>query len=161
MEGMKKLKGKNTSLGWNLIKGTIDALEDWLDSKLKVVSEAQRFRVASIDLKLEGKLDQMFMGIVSTGDKAWTHFSDEDNQTPDKLLEPKQHVLGLHQNGKSMEVRSSHVKTSKEKPSKVGGVAQLSSQTDKLCNATDHMSQAKSNLTPINDLYGIPSYQSA
>ncbi|MBA0875630.1 hypothetical protein Goshw_013178 [Gossypium schwendimanii] len=43
----KKLKGEDTDLGWNLIKGTVDTSDDW-------------------------KLDQMFMRIVITGDKAWT-----------------------------------------------------------------------------------------
>ncbi|KAK5818685.1 hypothetical protein PVK06_023629 [Gossypium arboreum] len=37
-----------------------------------VVPEAQKFRTLSIDPKFERKLDQMFMRIVITGDKAWT-----------------------------------------------------------------------------------------
>ncbi|MBA0701133.1 hypothetical protein Goari_020705 [Gossypium aridum] len=58
-----------------------------------VVPEAQKFRVASIDLELEGKLDQMFLGIVVIGDKAWVPslgilpsdlFKEEDIETPDK-----------------------------------------------------------------------------
>ncbi|KAL1081888.1 hypothetical protein V6Z11_D09G096900 [Gossypium hirsutum] len=65
----KKLKGKDTSLGWNLIKRTVDASDDWWESRLKVVLEAQKFRTSGVDLEFEGKLDQMFMGIVATGDK--------------------------------------------------------------------------------------------
>ncbi|KAL1178978.1 hypothetical protein V6Z11_A03G129500 [Gossypium hirsutum] len=49
----KKLKGEDTGLG------------------LKVVPEAKKFRTSGIDPEFEGKLDQMFMGIVATGDKAW------------------------------------------------------------------------------------------
>ncbi|PPS16465.1 hypothetical protein GOBAR_AA04116 [Gossypium barbadense] len=67
----KKLKGEYTSLGWNPIKRTVDALDDWWESRLKVVPEAQKFRTSGIDPEFEGKLDQMFMGIVATGDKAW------------------------------------------------------------------------------------------
>ncbi|MFQ6631499.1 hypothetical protein Gotur_009900 [Gossypium turneri] len=67
----KKLKGEDTSLGWNPIKRTVDASDDWWESRLKVVPEAKKFRTSSIDPKFEGKLDQMFMGIVATGDKAW------------------------------------------------------------------------------------------
>ncbi|MBA0573590.1 hypothetical protein Golob_000858 [Gossypium lobatum] len=36
---------------------------------------AQKFRNSDINLEFEGKLDQMFMGIVTTSDKAWTLFS--------------------------------------------------------------------------------------
>ncbi|MFQ6652377.1 hypothetical protein Gotur_024277 [Gossypium turneri] len=38
--------------------------------------EAQKFRTSGIDPEFEGKLDQMFMGIVATGDKAWTPSSE-------------------------------------------------------------------------------------
>ncbi|MFQ6650475.1 hypothetical protein Gotur_022580 [Gossypium turneri] len=47
----KKLKGEDTGLGWNPIKRTVDASDDWWESRLKV--------------------HQMFMRIVATGDKAW------------------------------------------------------------------------------------------
>ncbi|MBA0699188.1 hypothetical protein Goari_000845 [Gossypium aridum] len=40
----------------------------------RVVPEAQKFRNSDINLEFEGKLDQMFMGIVTTSDKAWTLF---------------------------------------------------------------------------------------
>ncbi|XP_052483102.1 L10-interacting MYB domain-containing protein [Gossypium raimondii] len=67
----KKLKGEDTGLGWNPIKRTVDASDDWWESRLQVVPEAQKFRTLGIDPEFEGKLDQMFMGIVTTGDKAW------------------------------------------------------------------------------------------
>ncbi|KAK8532555.1 hypothetical protein V6N12_053992 [Hibiscus sabdariffa] len=44
---------------------TIDASEEWWKTRL------QRFRTAGIDPELEEKFDQMFRGIVATGDKAW------------------------------------------------------------------------------------------
>ncbi|MBA0811113.1 hypothetical protein Gohar_003044, partial [Gossypium harknessii] len=75
---------KDIGLGWNPIKGTIDASKDWWESRLK------KFRFASIDPKLEEKLDQMFMRIVATDNKAWAPsssilpsnlFEDEDNET--------------------------------------------------------------------------------
>ncbi|MFQ6645187.1 hypothetical protein Gotur_018855 [Gossypium turneri] len=47
----KNLKGKNAGLGWNRIKRTIDASDDWWDSRLK-----------------------MFMWVVATGE-AWARFS--------------------------------------------------------------------------------------
>ncbi|MBA0753417.1 hypothetical protein Gogos_021024, partial [Gossypium gossypioides] len=44
----------------------------------------------------------------------------------------------------------------KKSSKKIGGVARLSSQIEKLCDAADNMSQATSSLTPIMDPYGIP-----
>ncbi|KAL1175355.1 hypothetical protein V6Z11_A04G083300 [Gossypium hirsutum] len=67
----KKLKGEDIGLQWNPIKRTVDALDDWWESRLKVVPEAQKFRTLGIDSEFKGKLDQMFKGIVATGDKAW------------------------------------------------------------------------------------------
>ncbi|KAK5836901.1 hypothetical protein PVK06_012706 [Gossypium arboreum] len=64
--------GEDTGLGCNPIKGIVDVSDDWWESKLKVVLEAQKFRTLDIDPEFEGKLDQMFMGIVATSDKAWS-----------------------------------------------------------------------------------------
>ncbi|KAL1062754.1 hypothetical protein V6Z11_D13G101200 [Gossypium hirsutum] len=89
----KKLKGRDTALGWNPIKRTIDAPDDWWESRLKVVPEAQKFRTSGINPEFEGKLDQMFMGIVATSDKAWTpssgtlrtdFFEDVNNEIPEE-----------------------------------------------------------------------------
>ncbi|MBA0794641.1 hypothetical protein Gohar_018950 [Gossypium harknessii] len=62
----KKFKGKDIGLGWNPIKRTVDTSNDWWESRLNVVPEAQKFRTLGIDPEFEGKLDQMFMGIVAT-----------------------------------------------------------------------------------------------
>ncbi|KAH1114911.1 hypothetical protein J1N35_008289 [Gossypium stocksii] len=89
----KKLKGEDTDTGleWNPIKRTIDASDDWWESRLKVVPEAQKFRTSGIDPEFEGKLDQMFIGIVAIGDKAWApssrtlcsdFFEDVNNEIP-------------------------------------------------------------------------------
>ncbi|KAE8707937.1 G2/mitotic-specific cyclin-1-like [Hibiscus syriacus] len=66
----KKLKEKDPALRWNHIKGTVDASEEWWESRLKMVPEALRFRTAGIDPELEGKLDHMFRGIVASGYQA-------------------------------------------------------------------------------------------
>ncbi|PPD68395.1 hypothetical protein GOBAR_DD34727 [Gossypium barbadense] len=67
----KKLKGRDTGLGWNPIKELL--MHQMIGGR--VVPEAQKFRTSSIDLEFEGKLDQMFMGIVATSDKAWERSS--------------------------------------------------------------------------------------
>ncbi|KAG8477249.1 hypothetical protein CXB51_030321 [Gossypium anomalum] len=178
----KKLKGEDTSLGWNPIKRTVDASDDWWESRLKVVPEAKKFRTSGIDPEFEGKLDQMFMGIVATGDKAWAPssgtlrcdiFEDVNTEIPEENKEENVrndvrilndvHVSndvqidGNGQKRKNPEISSSHFKTGRKKSSKqIGGAARLSSQIEKLCNAADNMSQATSSLTPVMDPYGIP-----
>ncbi|MFQ6648078.1 hypothetical protein Gotur_021408, partial [Gossypium turneri] len=76
--------GEDAGLGWNPIKRTIDVSNDWWETK--------KFRALGIDPEFEGKLDQMFMGVVAIGDKAWTHssstlrsefFEDVDNDIPE------------------------------------------------------------------------------
>ncbi|KAK9028034.1 hypothetical protein V6N11_067849 [Hibiscus sabdariffa] len=176
----KKLKEKDTGLGWNPIKGTVDASEEWWESRLKVVPEAQRFKLAGIDPELEGKLDQMFEGIVAIDDKAWVPSSsilpinfvecgnetfediEEENAVDDVQMlsqircegnkeSPEIPSQPVEQKCKSNEAGSSH-KIEKRKSSKqVEGVA-----IDKLCSAADSMSPATSSLTPVMDPFGIP-----
>ncbi|MFQ6628889.1 hypothetical protein Gotur_007133, partial [Gossypium turneri] len=162
--------GENTGLGWNPIKRTVDASDDWWESRLQVVPKAKKFRTSGIDPEFEGKLDQMFMGIVATCDKAWApssstlrsdFFEDVTNEIPKENEEENmRNDVQIDENGqkrKNPEISSSHFKTGRKKSSKqIGGATRLSSQIEKLCNAADNMSQATSSLTPIMDPYGIP-----
>ncbi|MFQ6671114.1 hypothetical protein Gotur_035751, partial [Gossypium turneri] len=111
MTTFEKETGEDTGLGWNPIKRTVDASDNWWESRLH--------------------LDQMFMGIVATGDKAWApssgtlrrdFFQDVNNEIPEE----------------SEEENMRNDKSSKQ----IGGVARLSSQIEKLCSAADNMSQA-------------------
>ncbi|KAL4324631.1 hypothetical protein GQ457_11G001190 [Hibiscus cannabinus] len=158
---------------------TIDASEEWWKTRLQVVPEAQRFRTAGIDHELEEKLDQMFRGIVATGDKAWapssgilpSDFVEHDNiealdeieeenaisngndESPVIQSEPLEH---MQQKRKSTDAGSSQFKSGKRKSLKqVGGAAKLSMQIDKLCSAADNMSHVTSRLTPAMDPFGI------
>ncbi|MBA0641963.1 hypothetical protein Goklo_026435, partial [Gossypium klotzschianum] len=80
----------------------------------------------------------MFIGIAVTGDKAWAPF------------------LGTLPK-KTLEAGTSHFKIGRKKFSKqIEGAVRLSSQIEKLCSATNNMSQATSSLTLIMDPYGIP-----
>ncbi|XP_040952479.1 L10-interacting MYB domain-containing protein-like isoform X2 [Gossypium hirsutum] len=184
----KKLKGEDNGLGWNPIKRTVDASDEWRESRLQVVPEAKKFKTSGIDPEFEVKLDQMFMGIVATGDKAWAPSSgtlstdfleDVNNEIPEENEEENMrndvhilndvhisndvHILndfqidGNNQKRKNPEMSSSHFKTGRKKSSKqIRGAARLSNQIEKLCNATDSMSQATSSLTPVMDPFGIP-----
>ncbi|PPE01705.1 hypothetical protein GOBAR_DD01287 [Gossypium barbadense] len=115
----KKLKGEDTGLGWNLIKRTVDASDDWW----------------------ERKLDQMFMGIVATGDKPWApssgtfrtdFFEDVTNEIPEENEEENMrndvHILN-----------DVHI-----------------SNDVQIDGNADNMSQATSSLTLVMDPYGIP-----
>ncbi|MFQ6630006.1 hypothetical protein Gotur_006521 [Gossypium turneri] len=51
--------GGDASLGWNPIKRYVDASDDWWESRLGTLIILNIF-----------KLDQMFMRVVATGDKA-------------------------------------------------------------------------------------------
>ncbi|MFQ6664426.1 hypothetical protein Gotur_031551 [Gossypium turneri] len=58
---------------------------------------------------------------------------------------------------KTPKISTSHFKTRRKKSSKqIGGATRLSNQIENLCNASDNMSQATSNLTPVMDPYDIP-----
>ncbi|PPD78949.1 hypothetical protein GOBAR_DD24118 [Gossypium barbadense] len=134
----KKLKSEDTGLWWNPIKRTVYASDDWCESRLNILHKAQKFRTLAIDPEFEGKLDEMFMRVVATGDKTWAPSSDT-----------------LHR--KTPHISTSHFKIGRKKSSKqIGRVARLSGQIEKLCNASDNMSQATCNLTPAMDPYGIP-----
>ncbi|KAK8568170.1 hypothetical protein V6N12_006730 [Hibiscus sabdariffa] len=151
----KKLKENHTDLGWNPTKGTIDASEEWWENRLKVVPEAQRFKLVGIDPELEDKLDQMFKGTVAMGDKAWVPSSgcDGNNESPEIQSQP---IELVSQKCRSTEAGSSYIKTGKRKSSKqVKGASKLSMQIDKLCSATDNTSPDTS-LTPDMDPFGIP-----
>ncbi|MBA0751902.1 hypothetical protein Gogos_000792 [Gossypium gossypioides] len=120
----------------------------------RVVPEAQKFRNSNINLEFEGKLDQMFMGIDVDNDML--EENKEENVINVVHISNDVHIDGNNKK-KTPGVGTSHFKTERKKSLKqIGGVALLSSQIEKLCNATDNMSQAKCSLTPVMDPYGIP-----
>nr|KJB82216.1 hypothetical protein B456_013G184300 [Gossypium raimondii] len=152
----KKRKGEDIGLGWNPIKRTVDASDEWWESRLQVVPEVNIFRTSSIDPEFEGKLDQMFMGIVATENEE-VNMRNDAHILNDVHISNDVQIDGNGQKRKNPEMLSSHFKTGRKKSSKqIGGAARLSSQIEKLCNAADNMIQATSSLTPVMDPYGIP-----
>nr|CAD1824762.1 unnamed protein product [Ananas comosus var. bracteatus] len=65
-----QLVGKETGLGWNHARGTIDASLEWWEEKLKVLPEAAKFR--DTGLENAALLQVMFSKTVALGDTAWT-----------------------------------------------------------------------------------------
>ncbi|XP_020572840.1 L10-interacting MYB domain-containing protein-like [Phalaenopsis equestris] len=62
----KDLKHGSTGLGWDLVKRTIDALEEWWAERLAVVPAAKKYKTCRIEPDLEEKLDLIFGGVVTT-----------------------------------------------------------------------------------------------
>ncbi|XP_050133118.1 uncharacterized protein LOC126609170 [Malus sylvestris] len=69
----KELVGKETGLGWNSSKGTVDASQEWWNNKIQICinKEYGKFRKKGISPKMEDKLDRMFLNTVATGEHAW------------------------------------------------------------------------------------------
>ncbi|XP_020582979.1 uncharacterized protein LOC110026401 [Phalaenopsis equestris] len=68
----KELKQGSTGMGWDPVKRTIDAPEEWWAEKLQAVPSAKKFKFVGIDPVMEEKLDGMFTGVVATGTHAFT-----------------------------------------------------------------------------------------
>ncbi|KAK8934540.1 hypothetical protein KSP39_PZI014241 [Platanthera zijinensis] len=71
----KDLKGKETGLGWNTSRRTIDASDEWWDERLKIVPAAKKFRYTGISPELEEKLDMMFSEVAATGESSNQSYS--------------------------------------------------------------------------------------
>ncbi|XP_030502501.2 L10-interacting MYB domain-containing protein-like [Cannabis sativa] len=57
-------------------KNTIDATEDWWNSKLQTHPDAAKFRIRGIEPEVKEKLDRIFMNTVAIGEHAWTPSSE-------------------------------------------------------------------------------------
>ncbi|XP_050241913.1 uncharacterized protein LOC126690829 [Quercus robur] len=70
----EQLKNLDTSLGWDAVKGTIRATDDWWDRKLKELPKAKKFREKGLQ-NLE-QLNIIFRDVAATGVAAWTPSSN-------------------------------------------------------------------------------------
>ncbi|KAL1091419.1 hypothetical protein V6Z11_D07G155600 [Gossypium hirsutum] len=132
--------GEDTSLGWNPIKRTIYASNEWWESRLQAPSS--------------GTLRSDFFEDVNN---EIPEENEEENVRNDVHISNDVQIDGNGQKRKNPKISSSHFKTGRKKSSKkIGGAARLSSQIEKLCNAADNMSQATSSLTPVMNPYGVP-----
>ncbi|KAJ8420135.1 hypothetical protein Cgig2_029778 [Carnegiea gigantea] len=64
----KKLKGRETGLGWDHEKGTIAASDELWLKKIEEDAKFKQFRDKGIDSELESKMDELFRGHVARGD---------------------------------------------------------------------------------------------
>ncbi|KAK8952148.1 hypothetical protein KSP39_PZI002991 [Platanthera zijinensis] len=67
----RELKKGETGLGWDPIKKTIDASDEWWQERIQMIPMAKKFRYSGIAPELEEKLDRMFSQVVASGDNVW------------------------------------------------------------------------------------------
>ncbi|KAJ9180787.1 hypothetical protein P3X46_008994 [Hevea brasiliensis] len=67
----KALKGNETGLGWDPIKGTVVAPDEWWNEKIKENSNFARFREKGIGQELYENYQELFLGTVATGEFAY------------------------------------------------------------------------------------------
>ncbi|WCJ21028.1 hypothetical protein M5689_003218 [Euphorbia peplus] len=100
----KELIGKETGLGWDPQKKTIDASPEWWAEKIRVVPGASKFQKEDLDPDLVAWLDIMFGDTVASGEFAWAP-SLVHIQTSEHIVHPLSDVDNLEQgsNGYSIE----------------------------------------------------------
>ncbi|XP_056168462.1 L10-interacting MYB domain-containing protein-like isoform X3 [Syzygium oleosum] len=158
----KQLIQKETGLGWDPRKKTIDASDEWWERKIKANPKLKVFRTKGIHPELKALLDRMFEGTVATGSITWNPAqglcNDEDIEATqadigdcvgstddtlecnvgEKVVEPSQ--SNSHKRAAESSIRQARGK--KEK--KVTGPTKLASQIDRLCSAVESRSNATS-----------------
>ncbi|KAL5581726.1 hypothetical protein UlMin_014168 [Ulmus minor] len=150
----KDLIGKETGIGWNSKKKTIDASDEWWLSKLQKYPQASKFRKEGIALEIEEKFDRMFMNTTTTGDYAWTPASgfvpSESGKISTKNVSPIESSgdsdeNNIQETSKDIPSKRSREQLGKQstrwmkgkKKAKVGGAAMLYKQIDRLVDAIE------------------------
>ncbi|XP_024032091.1 L10-interacting MYB domain-containing protein-like [Morus notabilis] len=159
----KDLVGKETGLGWNNKKNTIDAFEEWWHKKLQIHPNASKFHTRGIEPEFEEKLNRIFTNIVATGVYAWTPASGqmtcEDDKTTNEMISPLEQLESsgssdapirreMSQDPKKkrpIELDEGQKKFKRGKgKDKVGGAAKLSHQIERLFTVVETISSGSS-----------------
>ncbi|XP_034197623.1 L10-interacting MYB domain-containing protein-like [Prunus dulcis] len=152
----KDLKGKETGLGWNVTKNTVDASEEWWQDKIKAEPKYARFQFEGISPEMEEKLDMMFLNVTATGKHSWAPSSgvlpiesdDDVNQlevnsdwnesVPIETTQTTNNVPKKRTN-QSLEIQDNNEKKGKG-GGKIGGAAKLSLQIERLVEVVESRS---------------------
>nr|XP_028952420.1 L10-interacting MYB domain-containing protein-like [Malus domestica] len=156
----KELVGKETGLGWNSSKGTVDASQEWWNNKIQINKEYGKFRKKGISPEMEDKLDRMFSNTVATGEHAWAPSSgvlppdtkDEsigqvDSDDEDEI-ETMQDIRQASRKGKKKAANQGELQNKKGK--KIGGAAKLCGQIDRLVEVYETRSSANSLMSKLH-----------
>ncbi|CAN6554545.1 unnamed protein product [Malus baccata var. baccata] len=115
------LVGKETGLGWNSSKGTVDASNKWWNNKIQ----------------MEDKLERMFSSTFVTGEHAWAPSSG--------VLPPESREESVGQIDSYDEEETETMQDLRQtKRKKIGGAAKLCGQIDRLVEAYETRSFANS-----------------
>ncbi|CAH9079102.1 unnamed protein product [Cuscuta europaea] len=76
----KQLKSKATGLGWDHLKGTIGATDEWWTLRIEENPKLEQFRKEGIEPELECKFEQIF-GSYANGNLKYTPVSSMPQQT--------------------------------------------------------------------------------
>ncbi|XP_030520968.2 L10-interacting MYB domain-containing protein-like [Rhodamnia argentea] len=68
----RSLTLKETGVGWDPMKNTIDATEEWWEKKIQENPKFRAFKTKGIKPSLQALMDKMFGDTVATGSVTWT-----------------------------------------------------------------------------------------
>ncbi|XLR15434.1 hypothetical protein S83_043372 [Arachis hypogaea] len=129
-----KLKGKETGLGWDPIKKTIQASDDWWDAKIQENPDVAKVREEGP--KHLDEMEFLFEDVVATGVGAWApsedindsyndRYNDEDNGNEEE---------GLEDELNDESTPSSAMRQKRRNVGKGSGASQLSTQLERIIN---------------------------
>ncbi|XP_020421380.1 L10-interacting MYB domain-containing protein-like [Prunus persica] len=154
----KDLKGKETGLGWNVAKNTVDASDEWWQDKIKVEPKYAKFQFEGISHEMEEKLDRMFLNVTATGKHSWAPSSIVLPVESDDDVDPLEVNGGSNE---SMPIETTHTtnnvpkkrtnqslednnKKKGKEGGKMGGAAKLSQQIERLVDVVESRSTGTS-----------------
>ncbi|RYQ82823.1 hypothetical protein Ahy_B10g101389 [Arachis hypogaea] len=129
-----KLKGKETGLGWDPIKKTIQTSDDWWDAKIQENPDVAKFREEGP--KHLDEMEFLFEDVVATDVGAWApsedindsyndRYNDEDNGNEEEGLEDELNDESTPPNA---------MRQKRRKVEKGSGASQLSTQLERIIN---------------------------
>ncbi|XP_020106249.1 L10-interacting MYB domain-containing protein-like [Ananas comosus] len=144
-----QLVGKETGLGWNHARGTIDASLEWWEEKLKVLPEAAKFR----DTGLENAAL-----LQDLGDTAWTLALGTMPPDPfrSRDLEEGSGDSSDDINVAAINLEPEIVEKKKIKKDRIGSAAYMQQQLSRICDAVESFnSQSSRSVTSGSSTYSF------
>ncbi|XLR38654.1 hypothetical protein S83_023314, partial [Arachis hypogaea] len=129
-----KLKGKEIGLGWDPIKKTIQASDDWWDAKIQENPDVAKFREEGP--KHLDEMEFLFEDVVATGVGAWAPSEDINNSYNDRYNDEDNgnEEEGLEDELNDESTPSSAMRQKRRKVGKGSGASQLSTQLERIIN---------------------------
>ncbi|QHO47600.1 L10-interacting MYB domain-containing protein [Arachis hypogaea] len=129
-----KLKGKETGLGWDPIKKTIQASDDWWNAKIQENPDVTKFREEGP--KHLDEIEFLFEDVVATGVGAWAPSEDINDSYNDRYNDEDNgnEKEGLEDELNDESTPSSAMRQKRRKVGKGSGASQLSTQLERIIN---------------------------